>query len=790
MRFQRATTGDGRHMYVKEGTMRLFIAEKPSMAREISKCLPENKNIQKRNGYFIQGDDIVTWVVGHVLHQAEPGDYDDKYIRWRPQDLPIVPTEWKLLVTDSSRQQFETVKELIGKADIIVNAGDPDREGQLLVDEVLYFVGNTKPVQRILLNALDEKSVKSALGDLRDNKDFHNLYQSALARARADWLIGMNLSRAYTLSERYKGNKVTLPIGRVKTPTLALVVRRERELADFKPVDYFTVKILYTHENGTFWATWQPKDEQKGLDPDGRLINKGVAESLVQQLASSLDGMVKSVTKSKKKDLQRLPLSLSSLQVLAGKAYSYDPQTVLDTAQKLYEKKLTTYPRSDCEYLPPNQYGDRMAILSNLAQSGDEKLSQWAQNADRNIKSRAWNEKKITAHHAIIPTTVACNVNSLTQAERNIYFLISQAYIAQFYGEHVYEQTRIVVGQCEEEFVANGRVVIEEGWKSLYKRQKSKTNADGDEPDLTDERGAESGPKKDAIEEADHLPSVKKNDSVKYTDSSVESKQTKPPSRFTPSTLLQAMKEIHKFVKNEELKKQLKAVSGIGTEATRANIIDELISRGFMKTSGKKQVLSPTDTGYLLVDALPDELLYPDETAIWEERLALMSEGEDTLESFLKDQIQFLQHLIDKLGFDKLVSRDQMMPNVVRTISNQNARRPMDANQVNLKDLPECPSCKKGRLQRRSGKFGAFLGCTNYPSCRYTQPVGGGQNEDSNLEVPEESKQYICPRCKKGYFVKQQMRGRTTWVCSNRLACKTQCMDVEGVPSIYANQNK
>lgn len=777
-------------MYVKEETMRLFIAEKPSMAREISKCLPVNKNIQKRNGYFIQGDDVVTWVVGHVLHQAEPGDYDDKYIRWRPQDLPIVPTEWKLLITDSSRQQFETVKELIGKADIIVNAGDPDREGQLLVDEVLYFVGNTKPVQRILLNALDEKSVKSALGDLRDNQDFHNLYQSALARARADWLIGMNLSRAYTLSERYKGNKVTLPIGRVKTPTLALVVRRERELADFKPVDYFTVKILYTHENGTFWATWQPKEEQKGLDPDGRLINKDIADSLVQQLASSPDGVVKSVTKSKKKDLQRLPLSLSSLQVLAGKAYSYDPQIVLDTAQKLYEKKLTTYPRSDCEYLPPNQYGDRMAILSNLAQSGDEKLSQWAQNADRNIKSRAWNEKKITAHHAIIPTTVACNVNSLTQAERNIYFLISQAYIAQFYGEHVYEQTRIVVGQCEEEFVANGRVVIEEGWKSLYKRQKSKTNADGDEPDLTDERGAESGPKKDAIEEADHLPAVKKNDDVEYTDSSVEAKQTKPPSRFTPSTLLQAMKEIHKFVKNEELKKQLKAVSGIGTEATRANIIDELISRGFMKTSGKKQVLSPTDTGYLLVDALPDELLYPDETAVWEERLALMSEGEDTLESFLKDQIQFLQHLIDKLGFDKQVNRDQMMPNVVRTISNQNSKRPMDANQVNRKDLPECPSCKKGRLQQRNGKFGAFLGCTNYPSCRYTQPIGGEQNVSANLEVPEESKQYVCPRCKKGYFVKQQMSGRTTWVCSNRSTCKTQCMDVEGVPSIYANQNK
>ena len=201
-------------------------------------------------------------------------------------------------------------------------------------------------------------------------------------------------------------------------------------------------------------------------------------------------------------------------------------------------------------------------------------------------------------------------------------------------------------------------------------------------------------------------------------------------------------------------------------------------------------MLSPTDTGYLLVDALPDELLYPDETAVWEERLALMSEGEDTLDSFLTDQIQFLQHLIDKLGFDKQVSRDQMMPNVVRIISNQNAKRPLDTNQANLSALPDCPSCKKGHLQQRTGKFGDFLGCTNYPSCRYTQPSRTRQNSNADLEVPEESKQYVCPRCKKGYFVKQNMNGRTTWVCSNRSSCKTQCMDVDGVPSIYANQNK
>ena len=201
--------------------MRLFIAEKPSMGREISKYLPEQKNVQKRDGFIVQGDDVVTWAFGHVLEQAQPGDYNERYKRWNAADLPIVPDEWQLLVTKSSAKQFQTIKKLIEDADTIVNAGDPDREGQLLIDEILVYVNNKKPVQRILLNALDEKSIRAALNDLRDNKDFYNLQQSALARARADWLVGMNLSRAYTLQQRRQGNKVTFPIGRVKTPTLA-----------------------------------------------------------------------------------------------------------------------------------------------------------------------------------------------------------------------------------------------------------------------------------------------------------------------------------------------------------------------------------------------------------------------------------------------------------------------------------------------------------------------------------------------------------------------------------------
>lgn len=801
--------------------MRLFIAEKPSMGREISKYLPEQGRVQKNNGFIVQGDDIVTWAFGHVLEQAEPGDYDEKYKRWHAEDLPIVPKEWKLLVTESSKAQFETIKMLIEKADIIVNAGDPDREGQLLIDEILNYVGTDKPIQRILLNALDEKSIRAALGDLRDNKEFYNLQQSALARSRADWLIGMNLSRAYTLAERRKGHKVTLPIGRVKTPTLSLVVRRERELESFVPVDYFTLKMQYKHENGAFWATWQPKDEQKGLDPDGRLLQEEIAENLAATLLENPQAQVDKVTKTKKKESPRLPLALSSLQVLAGKAFGYDPKTVLDTAQKLYERKLTSYPRSDCDYLPTNQYSDRSAIIRNLIKCGDERLETWARGADLKLKSKCWNDKKITAHHAIIPTTVAAKMEGLSSQERNVYHLIAQAYIAQFYADHQYEQTKIEVLHKEERFVASGRVIIDMGWKDLYVRKKKNSlgasldapsdntagSVQGDEEaDLTDESGAEIVHKKEAVEESSDLPLVKRKDALEAIDKQIDKKATKPPSRFTAATLLQAMKEIHKFVKNEDLKKQLKAVSGIGTEATRATIIEELIGRGFMKETGKKKVLTPTQNGYLLVDALPEELIYPDETAIWEERLANMSEGKDRLDDFLQDQISFLRRLIDKLAIEvPLVAPGGMQANITRTIKRQEGARPMGLSPEELEQLETCPQCGVGKMMLRKGKYGQFYGCTNYPKCRHTKPVNGNaevslrsghfdpQVPETKLEdivVPEKEQTYICPRCKQGFLVPIDSGRGQQWICSKRSSCKTTVTDVDGKPVMYANKKQ
>ena len=653
--------------------MRLYIAEKPSMGLEIAKCLPGP--MRRGDGFIETGGGTVTWGFGHLLRQAEPQEYDEKYKKWRAEDLPIVPQEWKLIVEASAKKQFGIVKDLIARADEIVHAGDPDREGQLLIDEMLDYVGNTKPVRRILLNALDEKSIREANDHLRDNRDFAPLKESALARARADWIIGMNLSRAYTLAARRAGHDMTLPVGRVKTPTLALVVRREREIKDFHATLYYTIKAEFVHANGRFTAVWKPGEEQAGLDAEGRLVDKTEAEAKLTAF-SEMDGegRIETYTKARKEEPPRLPFSLSSLQVFAGRRFGYEPQQVLDTAQALYEKKLTSYPRSDCEYLPKNQLASAVTILKNLADGEEKELAAWAVGADGKLRSRAWDDKKITAHHAIIPTTVKVNPATLTPMQRDIYFLIAQAYLAQFYPAHVYDQTKVGVRYGGERFTASGRTVRDMGWKALYAGK----NADKEEPPESDDTAA--------------LPAMKKGDSVRYAEGKLAEKQTKPPSRFTPATLLAAMKDIHKYVKDAEAKKRLRAVSGIGTEATRAAIIEDLIRRRFLKAQGKKKQLVPQSVAELLVDALPDAMTYPDKTAVWEDELASMAAGEGGMERFLTQQAAFAGELCEAALGVKMAAGGEY----------------------------RCPRCHQGALIRRHGKNGDFWGCTNFPRCRLT----------------------------------------------------------------------
>lgn len=704
--------------------MRLYIAEKPSMGAEIAKYL--SAPVARKDGYITTGEGIVTWGYGHILRQAEPGEYDPRYEKWRMEDLPIIPEEWKLLVSASCKKQFTIVKRLIEEASEIVHAGDPDREGQLLIDEVLDYVKNEKPVKRILLNALDEHSIKQALANLRANSDFYPLKQSALARSRADWLIGMNLSRAFTLAAQRAGHRITLPVGRVKTPTLALVVRRERELENFIPADYFTVKAEFQHVNGPFTAYWKPQDNQAGLDAEGRLADQHVMESLITKITSAVEAAkIISCETQDKKEAQRLPLSLSALQVMAGKQYGYDPQTVLNTAQKLYEKKLTTYPRSDCEFLPESQRSDAGAILENLRTIKQEDLALWAANANVKIKSRVWNDKKITAHHAIIPTVERCDYSSLSLMEKNIYMLISQAYLAQFYPPYAYNQTRAEIQHANEIFIANGRIVTEIGWKQLY---------------LSDTED-----KKEDEEKT--LPAMETGDQADLLACAAEKKSTRPPQRFTAGTLLAAMKEIHKYVKDPDLKKQLKDASGIGTEATRATIIKELIDRGFLKETTKKKYLIPTEAAYLLIDALPEELTYPDSTALWEAILHRMASGDASLDDFIQQQAEFTASICNMAT----------------------------GLHIALKGEHPCPQCGHGVLQQRNGKNGKFWGCSQYPKCK-----AGYDDHDGAPQKPK----HACPRCQHGSLRPINGKNGVFWGCTKYPACRATYNDKEGKPDI------
>ena len=644
--------------------MRLFIAEKPSLALAIANGLG---NKGKKDGYFDCGNDIVTFCFGHIMQQCSPDEYDEKYKQWKMETLPILPEKWKLKVTPSCAKQFKIIKELVKKADIIVNAGDPDREGQLLVDEVLNELGvlQTKPIQRILLNALDEKSVRAALNDIRENKEFSGLRNSALARSRADWLIGMNFTRAYSIKAREAGYQQNFTIGRVQTPTAALIIRREKEIKNFKPVTYYNLIARWQCDTDTFDATWQVPDNFLDADPGGRILKKEVLAAIWEKIQANNSGKIIQVEQKPGKTSQRLPYSLSSLQIEAGKVYGLSPQEVLDIQQALYEKKLTTYPRSDCEYLPENQLSDIGSIMNNLKSISDE-IYQFVENADIKIRSHAWNDKKITAHHAIIPTTVKPDFSQLSSNEKKMYELVARSYIAQFYPPKSYLTTTVTVESTGELFKTTGTIIQEAGWTKLYHNVENEN-----------------------IKES-RLPNLSQGKIVNAISSNIKEGVTKPPARFTPATLIKAMKEIYKYVRDDSLKASLKDCSGIGTEATRANIVELIQDRGYVKLESKNLV--PTDLGLLLFEVVDENMLYPDITAVWERDLDAISRREMPIREFMEKQQGYINTLL---------------ANLQKTTIRQSASK------------VSCPECGKN-MRRIKGKSGYFWACTGYPVCKKT----------------------------------------------------------------------
>lgn len=624
--------------------MRLFIAEKPSLARAIADVLP--KPHQRGDGFIKCGEnDVVTWCVGHLLEQAEPDAYDPKFKQWRLEHLPIIPEKWQLLPRKEVKKQLSVVEKLIHQADILINAGDPDREGQLLVDEVFSYANlsaeKRDQIQRCLISDLNPSAVEKAVNKLQPNRHFIPLATSALARARADWLYGINMTRAYTIRGRQAGYDGVLSVGRVQTPVLGLIVRRDLEIEHFQPKDFFEVlawvnpEVSKTTEKSTalFSALWQPsKACEDYQDEDGRVLSKGLAENVVKRITDQ-PAEVTDYKDVREKETAPLPYSLSALQIDAAKRFAMSAQAVLDTCQRLYEThRLITYPRSDCRYLPEEHFAERHKVMAAISTHCSEyQTLPDVMNVDQ--KNRCWNDKKVEAHHAIIPTAKN-RVTQLTRDELNIYGLIARQYLMQFCPDAEYRKSKITLNIAGGTFIAQARNLQTAGWKTLLGKEDA---LDNKEP---------------------LLPIVKKGQILHCERGEVISKKTQPPKPFTDATLLSAMTGIARFVQDKELKKILRETDGLGTEATRAGIIELLFKRGFLIKKGRN--IHSTETGRVLIQALPDIATQPDMTAHWEAQLTDISQKQATYQQFMGQLYQMLPDLVRFVNFNALRQLSQV----------------------------------------------------------------------------------------------------------------------------------
>jgi len=707
--------------------MRLFIAEKPSLGEAIAQGLQGQK--QKHRGskgptHITVGDDIVTWCFGHIYELLEPQEYDESLKVWRLSDLPIVPKVWKLKPKPEAKEQIKVIKELLGSCSEVVNAGDPDREGQLLVDEVLEELKCKKPVKRIWLSAIDEKSVRKALADLKDNRDFQNLKDSAQARSYGDWVVGMNATRKMTILGRDAGVEGPLSVGRVQTPTLALVVKRDQVIENFKPKDFFSLKADIEADGRVFSAKWEPGDSLP-KDEDGRILDRNIVDEVARKISGQV-ATVKKFEAKEKLESQPLAYSLDKLQMECNRKFGLTAQQTLDIAQELYESKLTSYPRTDCGYLPENQHSDAAEILSNLAAQFESEVS----GATASLKSSTWNDSKVTAHHGIIPTGVR---SELSGNRALVYNLIVRRYVAQFYPKFKFLESVVELDSKGEKLSAKGRVTIELGWKTIY----------ASEPKESDE---------DSESAEESLPRLRDGQEALVKQALVEAKKTTPPKRFTEDTLLGAMRNIHLYETDPDVKRRLKETSGIGTSATQANIIEMLKKRGYIEVQ-KKNLVS-TAKGRELVRVLPPHIKSPGLTAIFEEMLEGISKGEISKSDFLEKQTVMIREFVQS-----------------------DLAEPFKASGP----LHSCPQCKAGQLRKRSGTNGPFWGCNKYPECKSTFPDAGGSPNFSMKPKAAVSEVEKCKSCGKGLVRRSGPRG-FFWGCSGYPSCRTSYQDQSGKP--------
>ncbi|AWI78116.1 MULTISPECIES: DNA topoisomerase III [Pseudomonadota] len=657
--------------------MRLFLCEKPSQGKDIGRILGAT---QRGEGCLNASGVTVTWCIGHLVEAAAPEVYDAALKRWSLEQLPIIPQQWRVEVKPKTATQFKVVKALLAKATQLVIATDADREGELIAREIIDLCGYRGPIERLWLSALNDASIRTALAKLRPSAETLPMYYSALARSRADWLVGMNLSRLFTVLGRQAGYDGVLSVGRVQTPTLKLVVDRDREIAAFVSVPYWAIDVSLSAGGQTFTAQWVAPDAS--TDDAGRCLRQPVAQQAAQQIRAAGSAQVVSVETERVREGPPLLFDLGTLQEVCSKQLGLDVQETLEIAQALYEThKATTYPRSDSGYLPESMFAEVPTVLDSLLKT-DPTLAQIMGQLDRTQRSRAWNDGKVTAHHGIIPTLEPANLSAMSEKERALYRLIRAHYLAQFLPHHEFDRTVADLSCGQQKLVATGKQVVARGWRLVLAESEREGSADEDG---------------DAPVRTQVLPALRDGMACQVAGADIKALKTMPPKPYTQGELVKAMKGVARFVTDPRLKQKLKDTTGIGTEATRANIISGLIARGYIVKKGRS--IRASDAAFTLIDAVPAAIADPGTTAVWEQALDMIEGGQLTLDVFIGKQAAWISQLIAQYGSTSL--------------------------SIKVPQGPACPQCGAPTRQR-TGKSGPFWSCSRYPDCKGTLPVATG----------------------------------------------------------------
>lgn len=683
--------------------MKVCIAEKPSVAREIANVLGANS---KKDGYFEGNGYQVTWTFGHFCTLKEPHEYYSQWKRWSLDVLPMIPPRFgiKLLDNDGVIKQFGVIENLIAKADEVINCGDAGQEGELIQRWVMQKAQCKCPVKRLWISSLTEDAIREGFQKLREQKEFDKLYEAGLSRAIGDWLLGMNATRLYTV--KYGQNKSVLSIGRVQTPTLALIVNRQLEIENFKPEPYWELKTIY--RDTTFSAT------------KGRFTTVEEGTKFLDEIKDSIFEVTDVTTKNGEEYPPRL-FDLTSLQVECNKKFAFSAEDTLKTIQSLYEKKLTTYPRVDTTFLSDDIFPKVPATLKGLY--GYETLVEPVLASKIKKSKKVFDNSKVTDHHAIIPTGV--RATAISENERKVYDLITRRFIAVFYPNCKVSTTTVLGEAAKVEFKVTGKQILDPGWRVVFEKQSANNSAD-DENNNKDEENI--------------LPDFIKGENGPH-EPSLNEKWTTPPKYYTEATLLRAMETAGKLVDNEELRDALKE-NGIGRPSTRAAIIETLFKRNYIRK--EKKNLFATITGVQLIQTIQEELLKSAElTGIWENKLRQIERSQYDTRIFIDELKQMLIQVVTNVRNDwsqKSIEIEEVKEPEKKPEKKSSPRKKKEdtgekkakASAKKIDKEVTCPLCKKGKLLK--GK--AAYGCSEWKAgCTYRLPFDGNVENMSNDEL-------------------------------------------------------